>query len=156
MKNNTILKWILVWVLAILLTGAATVYQSLNGPTKPKRVDLSMNDGQIYRFRLPRSHGGSSNCPIKITVSDTLTGADIFYRKFPANEAWQQLSMIRKGDTLTAGLPVQPPAGKLEYYFRFHREGMEYRVPDMEQVVIRFRGDVPAGIIIPHASWQHL
>jgi hypothetical protein len=45
-----------------------------------------------------------------------------------------------------AALPVQPVAGKLQYYLTI--DGKDY-LKD-EPVVIRFRNDVPAGILIPH------
>jgi hypothetical protein len=152
MKQGNYLKSILVILLASLITGAALVYQNLNGPTKPKRVVLWLSDNQAYHFKLTRSHGGISDCPIELIVPDTLISGDVFYRRYPTNEDWQKTPLIRAKDKLTAYLPHQPPAGKLEYYFLFRQEGKVLRVPAGEQVIIRFRGDVPAGIIIPHAS----
>ena len=43
-------------------------------------------------------------------------------------------------------MPVQPVAGKLQYYLTV--EGKDY--PADSPVLIRFRNDVPAGILIPH------
>jgi hypothetical protein len=40
----------------------------------------------------------------------------------------------------------------LEYYLLLEHSGRVFREPYGEQIVIRFRGDVPAHIIIPHAS----
>jgi hypothetical protein len=59
--------------------------------------------------------------------------------------------MVRAGEKLTAFLPHQPPAGKLEYYLTLRNQGKVFRLPAGEQVIIRFRGDVPPGIILPHA-----
>ena len=76
MKNFNVGKWILVWVLAILLTAAAMVYQSYNGPTKPKRVQLWLSDSQIYQFKLPRSHGGDNrlSCQALVIPDSTVQG----------------------------------------------------------------------------------
>ena len=152
MKKFNAGKWILVWVLAILLTAVAMVYQSYNGPTKPKRVQLWLSDSQIYRFKLPRSHGGETGCHVRLFIPDNKVEADLHFRRYPANEEWQMIPMERLGDTLTAVLPHQPPAGKLEYYFKFRQEGKVLRTPAAGQVVIRFRGAVPAGVILPHAA----
>ena len=77
MKNSGMVKWILVWVLAIVLTAAATVYQSYNGPTKPKRVQLWLSDSQIYNFKLPRSHGGETDCQVDLVIPDNKVQADL-------------------------------------------------------------------------------
>ena len=45
-----------------------------------------------------------------------------------------------------ASLPVQPVAGKLQYYITV--DGHDYLAD--EPVVIRFRNDVPAIILVPH------
>jgi hypothetical protein len=59
--------------------------------------------------------------------------------------------MIRDKTSLVAILPHQPPAGKLEYRLVLTQHGKELRVPEKDPVIIRFRGDVPALVIIPHA-----
>ena len=51
-----------------------------------------------------------------------------------------------KNEQWEAVLPVQPVGGKLQYYVTF--DGIDY--PGDEPPVIRFRNDVPAGILIPH------
>ena len=156
MSNSGIIKWILVWVLAIVLTAAATVYQSYNGPTKPKRVQLWLSDSQIYNLKLPRTHGGETDCRVDLVIPDNKVQAEIYYRRYPAHEEWEMTPMQRMNDTLTAFLPHQPPAGKLEYYFKFIQEGKVLRIPAAEQIVIRFRGDVPVEIILPHAILMFL
>lgn len=150
MKHNSVLQWVLLWGLAILITGAAVVYQNLTGPTHPKRIDLRLSEDQQYSLRLPRSHGGETDCPVELTIADTSVSGDLFYRRYPTNEAWQQTPMKREGDKLSGVLPHQPPAGKLEYYIQVRQAGQLFRVPYGELVVIRFRGDVPAKIILPH------
>jgi hypothetical protein len=152
MRQKSSLHWILLWILAVLITGAALIYQDLTGPTNPKRVELWLSDSQVYKFKLPRSHGGNTNCLIEISVPDTLITGDVFYRHYPTHEEWQKTTLVRIQDKLAAYLPYQPPAGKLEYYLLFRQEGKVIRMPAGEQVIIRFRGDVPARIIIPHAS----
>ena len=51
---------------------------------------------------------------------------------------------------LSAELPKQPPAGKLEYYVQLHKNDDMITLPNEKSVVIRFKGDVPLWILIPH------
>ena len=57
--------------------------------------------------------------------------------------------MTRMGEDLVAYLPGQPPAGKLEYRVVLRHEGQEYPLNEFP-VVIRFKGAVPAWVLIPH------
>lgn len=151
MKKFFSLKSLLVFLAAVLITAAALYYQSNYGPTKPKRVALWLSDAQEYQFKLPRSHGGNTDCPLELEIPDTTITGELYFRRFPTNDNWQQAPLIRTGEKLSATLPHQPPAGKLEYYFLLKQQGKVIRMPVGEQVTIRFRGDVPAGVIIPHA-----
>lgn len=50
---------------------------------------------------------------------------------------------------LQANLPHQPPAGKLEYQVKLMLDAEEVIFPE-EAVVIRFKGAVPIGVLLPH------
>ncbi|MFC1556565.1 hypothetical protein ACFL6I_04495 [candidate division KSB1 bacterium] len=45
----------------------------------------------------------------------------------------------------------QPPAGKLMYRALLSHNNILFRLPENNPVVIRFRGDVPPFILIPHS-----
>jgi len=60
------------------------------------------------------------------------------------------MPMSRVGSRLIAELPHQLPAGKLEYSVHLEASGSTRNLPQEETAVIRFRGEVPAGILIPH------
>lgn len=151
MNHKQLIKWVLLWIFAVLITLAAIVYQNLTGPTHPKRIELRLSDSQEYLMKMPRSHGGLTDCPVELELPDKQITGEIHFRRFPSQEEWQVASMVRRQEKLVTSLPHQPPAGKLEYYLLLRREGQVFRVPYGEQVVIRFRGNVPAGVIIPHA-----
>jgi hypothetical protein len=51
---------------------------------------------------------------------------------------------------LAADLPAQPPAGKIEYLIRFTSSISSESVFTTGPVVIRFKGPVPAWILVPH------
>lgn len=152
MERKRMLKWTVLWLLAILITVSAIVYQNLTGPTNPKRITLRLTSDQEYAFKLPRSHGGNTDCAVELEIPDSRIQGEIYFRRFPTQEEWRSAPMIRQQDKLTGMLPHQPPAGKLEYYLLLREGGEVYRVPYGETVVIRFRGDVPATILIPHIA----
>ncbi len=156
MKNTKFLKGATVWAAAIVLTAAAMVYQNLTGPTHPLRATVTDQQGRSWPVRLPRSHGGAGGCTVQLVIPDTSFHGTLVYRRYPTREAWQRLPMERKADTLAAVLPHQPPAGKLEYHVVLTASGQRIRLPAELQALIRFRGAVPASIIIPHASLMFL
>jgi hypothetical protein len=51
---------------------------------------------------------------------------------------------------LTAELPNQPPAGKLQYRLALSEVDEVAVFPGNEPVAIRFKGDVPLSILMPH------
>jgi hypothetical protein len=57
---------------------------------------------------------------------------------------------MRKGEILSTSLPHQPPAGKIEYHLELMAGGELIDLHEGENVLIRFRGDVPAWALIPH------
>jgi hypothetical protein len=52
--------------------------------------------------------------------------------------------------TLSAELPVQPPAGKLQYRVYLQDYKNTVALPDNEPVIIRFKGHVPTIVLIFH------
>jgi hypothetical protein len=58
--------------------------------------------------------------------------------------------MIRQDQKLVGYLPHQPPAGKLIYHVILHMNEETIVIPEKGEVIIRFKGDVPAGFLIPH------
>jgi len=54
---------------------------------------------------------------------------------------------------LIADLPPQPPAGKIEYQVQVSSGDDVLRIPGTEWTVIRFRGDVPAWLLVPHIAF---
>jgi hypothetical protein len=101
------------WIVAIIITLSAAVYQRLTGPTHPQRMELKV-DNNVYKIKLVRSHGGNDNCPLKFNIADSSVYGEVMYKRYPTNDEWQTVNLIRKGELLTAELPHQQPAGKLE------------------------------------------
>lgn len=143
------MKKVLFWTLAILITFGAIVYQRATGPTYDKKVTVSI-DGTDHHLKLVRSHGGESDCPVVLHMPDQEVSGEIHYRMYPTNNPWKITEMERLDDVLTGTLPNLPPAGKYEYKVVLKKEGRTFPLNDGQPVIIRFKGDVPAGILIPH------
>ncbi len=141
-------KKVLLWILAVIISLAAMVYQRMTGPTYPKDIHF-VYEGTEYKTELPRSHGGITDCPVELKLPEPFNGK-IIWRKFPAGQAWDTLSLVRTGDSLKTALPHQPPAGKLEYRLELSANGRPVNLGETEHVVIRFKGAVPGWALLPH------
>jgi len=139
---------VLFWILAVVISLGIMVYQRLTGPTYEKDYRIT-TDGEMFAFELPRSHGGDGDCPVTIELPEEFDGRIIF-RRFPTDEPWDTLQLTREDNLLKTCLPHQPPAGKLEYHLELTAEGKQVPLGDTENVVIRFKGAVPAWAQIPH------
>ncbi len=143
------LKKVLFWVLAVFISLAAMVYQRMTGPTYPKKYEVSYQNEEI-QFELPRSNNGRpGDYPVEVQLPEAFS-ANIIWRLFPSEDPWNTLVMERQGDLLSTSLPHQPPAGKIEYHMELMADGNIIDLHDGENVLIRFRGDVPAWVLIPH------
>ena len=141
-------KPFVLWTLAIIITLGAAYYQRKTGPTYPYLAQINLN-GQDINVSLPRSHDDASDCEISMQVPNGVSGK-IVYRRFPTSDEWNEIQLSEKDNALTGVLPVQPAAGKLEYFIVFKEGETDYNLPENNPVVIRFKGSVPTGILIPH------
>ena len=66
---NLTLKKILLWFFALIFVLGARTYQKYTGPTYPKRENISI-EGNEYKFKLTRSHGGDENCKYGIVLGN--------------------------------------------------------------------------------------
>jgi uncharacterized membrane protein len=142
------MKKSLIWIISILITLGAAVYQRLTGPTYPEIYRINL-ENQDVKISLPTSHGGEADKRIRIKEVEKPVEGFIIYRKYPTNESWDTIYMHREDDALAGYLPVQPPAGKLEYYLFLKTDTETIRINE-QPVIIRFKGTVPGYILIPH------
>jgi hypothetical protein len=137
------------WLVAVIITVTAAMYQKMTGPTYAEKVRVTI-EGSEYAMSLKRSQTNTYPCTISLEVPENITGK-IFYRKFRSGEEWIAADMHHDGSHLTGELPSQPAAGKLEYYITLTTpSNSEINIRSDEPVVIRFKGNVPALVMIPH------
>lgn len=149
------LKTALLWVAAVIITLASAYYQRRTGPTYHLRGDVGVN-GSTYEYDLPRSHGGDGDAPVFLVIPDRAVTGQLSLRRFKSNDEWTTTAMERRGDTLVGALPHQPPAGKIMYTIAFASRSGEPETVTSEPVVLRFKGDVPLVILIPHVIFMFI
>jgi hypothetical protein len=149
-----LVKSILFWIFAVIFTLAIATYQKMTGPTYPKSGSIKIADNEI-KFKLIRSNSSSSNAIISIENHLNLYTGSIVYKRLNSPDDWTEVQMQRNGEKLEGSLPAQPPAGKLEYRV-FLKSGSDDYALTVEPVVIRFKGDVPLYILIPHVLFMFL
>lgn len=152
MKNN----FKITLPLAILVTLVAIIYQRSTGPTYPKKFHLGMGAGTV-KVKLPRSHGGETDCPVILPKLDQGSSATLYYKRYPTNDEWSSVEMEDKNNSLLASLPHQPPAGKISYYIHLKSGfGERYLGSEKEPIIIRFKAHVPTYILAPHIFFMFI
>ncbi|HEX7486797.1 MAG TPA: hypothetical protein VF332_11635 [Vicinamibacterales bacterium] len=143
------------WLIAIVLTLTSAIWQRTTGPTYPAKGQVRLG-GQEIALRLQRSNSVTGRQAVTVTVADAAVTGFVDWRRFPTGDPWSTLPMVRKGDTLETAIPpapepLMPMAGKLEFRVRLSKGGDEVSFPE-PPAVTRFKGDVPAWILIPHVA----
>jgi hypothetical protein len=140
---------ILLWIAAFIITISSAVYQRMTGPTYPAKGEIGIA-GQTVTFKLLRSETVGTDALVSLIVPDDSIRGSVKYRRYKSNDEWTEIPMQRVGDTLAAYLPSQPPAGKIMYYVYLESPKEHVSITGTEPVVLRYKGAVPAGILIPH------
>ena len=138
------MKKFLYWLLAVVITLVLSIYQRMTGPTYPKRVTVELN-GESYKMKLPRS-GVQRDEVVTLKGVPSDVKAQIHYRRYPTSNDYTTADFEWNDSEWQAALPAQPVGGKLQYYITVGEKDLSADEP----VVIRFRNDVPASILVPH------
>jgi hypothetical protein len=166
------MKKFILWFLAIVITLAAAYYQRKTGPTYPKAVSINAND-TVYEVKLVRSLGLDERPEVKLKISDTAVKAKLYYKRYKTSEDYSisefrykvypvdsylmnKVFKITEEAGFFAEIPIQPPAGKLQYYIELtDSKGISTLLKE-SPVVIRFKGPVPPYILTPHILFMFL
>lgn len=139
---------ILLWVLAVLLMLMISVYQRMTGPTHPVRGKETIAGNEIaYKFL--RSNTESKPLPVSIRALEGVQAA-LMYRLYKSGDDWTNVKMTRDGDRLSAAIPGQASAMKVEYLVKVKSGTEELILRDGGAAIARFKGAVPAIYLIPH------
>ncbi len=160
------MKKFFIWLLAFIITVGAAYYQRKTGPTYPRRVQVTIN-GNITDLKLARSLGLSERSEVKLGIKDTSVKAVLYFKKFKSEEEYSASAFVYKVYSLNsfvmnkifkmteesgffAELPQQPAAGKLQYYIEITDVGGVQTIMKETPVIVRYKGDVPGFILVPH------
>ncbi len=142
-------SWVL-WIIAVIITLSSAIYQRMTGPTYPLRGETNRGDYTLH-YKFFRSHGGETDQIVSLTVPGENFSGVLSFKRYKTNDSWTEVEMRRRDNNeLYAYLPGQPPAGKLMYKITLTDGNNSYTLPDSGPVIIRFKGEVPAVILIPH------
>ncbi|HYK91032.1 MAG TPA: hypothetical protein VE398_19830 [Acidobacteriota bacterium] len=142
-------KSAVLWILAFVTTLASAYYQRRTGPTYPIRGHAIISEKEIS-YQLLRSHGGGTDCPVQIITGHPAISGIVEWKHHGTDERYAQAPMTLTEGVLMAELPHQPPAGTLEYRVILKAGSDRLILPEEEPAVVRFKGDTPAIILIPH------
>lgn len=142
------------WILSFLFTVSIAYYQRTTGPTYPVRGKANIG-GKEVRFRLPTSN--DSDKPAWVTLKGDVKDLNghVEFEKYKSDETRQTADFKIIDGNLVAELPPQPPAGKLMYSVILEDKGQTIILTE-KPVVIRFKGSVPAFVLIPHVILMFL
>ncbi|WP_297093856.1 hypothetical protein [uncultured Draconibacterium sp.] len=160
------MKKVLYWLLAIVITLAAVIYQRKTGPTYDKKLPVEVNNTS-YEVKLVRSIEIGSNTEVKLAIDDKNINARLFYKQFLSNDPYQSVDFVYKEKPVDsylmnkvfniteekgwfAPVPEQPAAGKIQYYIEITDDTGTTAYSKESLVVIRFKGAVPSSILAPH------
>ncbi len=139
------------WIAALLLTLVLAVFQRLTGPSHPVRGNTVLAGGEAVSYRLPRSNEGRPELRVAIPSVGSGNRAGLEWRRYPTDEPFRRQAMVETTDgRLEARIPGQPTAGKVEYRIVIEDEAGTEWIPEAGTVIARFRGDVPAAVLVPH------
>ncbi len=148
---------VLLWVLAVVLTVAAAGYQRFTGPSYPARGSFEVAS-QGYESRLIRNALTTEDARVAIPdPGGGVTGA-LHFKRYRTDDEFTSQPLVAEDGELVGQLPVQPPAGKLEYFLTLRTPDGVIRVPDSEagNVIIRFKDRVPWPSLAPHIAMMFL
>ncbi|MBE2190349.1 MAG: hypothetical protein KGZ71_09100 [Desulfobulbaceae bacterium] len=142
-------KNIILWVVAVVFMVVIAIYQRSTGPTYPEKGKVDVG-GTTVEFSLPRSFGDPGDCPVTVVNEDRSIIGKMKYKRFKSHDEWSIVDMERRGDSLVAYIPSQPPAGKVQYEVLLGKQDDLLKSITKNDVVMRYKGYVPTYFLIPH------
>ena len=129
------------------------IYQRSTGPTYEFKGKLE-HQGESYKYKLLRSQETTAGAQIALPVIEGLSyNANLNYKRYQTKDSFTSLPFsVGQGNQFTAELPIQPAAGKMEYFITGDIQGQSFRIPaeGEENIVLRYKDPVSDYILVPH------
>lgn len=138
------------WLLSAAVMFAAASYQERTGPTKEFKGGFEAA-GRSYAFSLVRSGETDARAPVIVPRPGEGTAGEVRFRRYPTGDDFTPLEMEAVSGEFQALLPIQPAAGKLEYFVILDGPEGPIRIPEGEEtLILRYKDPVPLGLLVPH------
>ncbi len=137
------------WILAFIITVSSAIYQRMTGPTYPVRGKIIINNQKIA-YKLLRSEVVTRDAAVKLNVPDTTITGYITFQRYRSFDDWSIAPLQRQAEMLVGFLPKQPAAGKIIYLVYLIHGEKEVSLTGEKPVILRYKGAVPAWVLIPH------
>jgi len=153
------LKKGILWFLAILMAASAMIYQRSTGPTYEVKGALEHN-GEVHKYELIRTHETTDGAMIELPAIDAEDySASLNYKRYQTHDSITTVPFaLNEEGKLVAQLPVQPAAGKMEYYITGNMGEATINIPAQgeDAIVLRYKDPVSDYILIPHVTMMIL
>lgn len=144
----------MIWVLAVFMAVAAMIYQRSTGPTYEFKGKLE-HEGERYKYELLRTQETTEGAQIVMpNIKGVEYSATLNYKRYQTDDAFTAVDFRLKDEQLVARLPIQPAAGKMEYYITGNLGGEAFQIPAAgeDHIVLRYKDPVSDYILIPHVT----
>ncbi len=149
------MKKTLLWLLAVLTALAAMIYQRSTGPTYEFKGHIE-HAGEKHKYELLRSHETTGGAKIELPYfEDSTYSATLHYKRYQTADSITTLDFqLDENALFVAQLPVQPAAGKMEYFVTGSIDGNEFNIPERGEnnIVLRYKDPVSNYILVPHVT----
>jgi len=152
-------RWVgaLLWVAAIILMLSAATYQRQTGPTYPLRGEIVVGP-ETYSYALVRSQETTAEARVALPTPGAAASGVLSFRRYPTQDEFATVDLLEEdgeeGPELAAYLPLQPAAGKVEYFVEVETSAGSARIPEAEAaeatIVLRYKDPVPGPLLVSH------
>ena len=147
----------LLWVGAFLIMAGAAIHQRRTGPTYPLRGEVAVG-ADAYAYELVRSQETTAEARVALPQPGAGASGTMTHRRYPTSDDFTTVEMALEagdeGPELAAYLPIQPAAGKMEYYLELETADGAMRIPadqgEDANIILRYKDPVPAPLLISH------
>ncbi|MEO1021610.1 MAG: hypothetical protein AAFW89_03630 [Bacteroidota bacterium] len=131
------------------------IYQRSTGPTYEYKGHLE-NGGERYKYELIRSHETTGGAKIELpSVGNVEYNASLNYKRYQTKDTVTSIDFkLDENNQFVAQLPVQPAAGKMEYFITGSIDGVAFNIPEKgkDNIVLRYKDPVSDFILVPHVT----
>jgi hypothetical protein len=137
------------WILAVVLMLSAAVYQRRTGPSYPLRGEFQVA-GETYAHRLVRTHETTGAAVVTVPQPQGVDEGRLYVKRYPTDDPFAPTPLVAEEGELLGVLPLEPAAGKLEYFVVLEAPEGRVRVPAEGTAILRYKDPVPGFILVPH------